>query len=74
MSYKQFYFKTLYSRQNIFKEGELLENLVSMKFLRIALDGKNYNTKHYNLDMTISLGYRVNSKSQPNSEFGQLNV
>jgi hypothetical protein len=48
--------------KNIFSEGELDENSVSKKFLRSASDGKNYNTKHYNLDMIISLGYRVNSK------------
>jgi hypothetical protein len=48
--------------KNIFKEGELQEKSVSKKFLRTAADGKNYNTKHYNLDMIISLGYRVNSK------------
>ena len=48
--------------KNIFTEGELQENSVSKKFLRTAADGKNYNTKHYNLDMIISLGYRVNSK------------
>ena len=48
--------------RNIFNEGELNEESVSKKFLRTASDGKNYNTKHYNLDMIISLGYRVNSK------------
>lgn len=48
--------------KNIFAEGELNENSVSKKFLRTAADGKNYDTKHYNLDMIISLGYRVNSK------------
>jgi hypothetical protein len=48
--------------KNIFAEGELQEASVSKKFLRTAADGKNYNTKHYNLDMIISLGYRVNSK------------
>jgi hypothetical protein len=48
--------------KNIFTEGELQEDSVSKKFLRTAADGKNYNTKHYNLDMIISLGYRVNSK------------
>ncbi|MEA1786658.1 virulence RhuM family protein [Arenibacter sp. GZD96] len=47
--------------KNIFREGELQENSVGKKFLRTAADGKNYNTKHYNLDMIISLGYRVNS-------------
>ncbi|MDR1180788.1 MAG: virulence RhuM family protein [Bacteroidales bacterium] len=48
--------------KNIFAEEELIENSVSKKFLRTAADGKNYATKHYNLDMIISLGYRVNSK------------
>lgn len=48
--------------KNIFSESELQEDSVSKKFLRTAADGKNYNTKHYNLDMIISLGYRVNSK------------
>jgi len=48
--------------KNIFTEGELQELSVSKKFLRTAADGKNYDTKHYNLDMIISLGYRVNSK------------
>jgi hypothetical protein len=48
--------------KNIFTEGELKEASVSKKFLRTATDGKSYNTKHYNLDMIISLGYRVNSK------------
>ncbi len=48
--------------KNIFTEDELQEDSVSKKFLRTAADGKNYDTKHYNLDMIISLGYRVNSK------------
>jgi hypothetical protein len=48
--------------KNIFSEEELQESSVSKKFLRTAADGKNYQTKHYNLDMIISLGYRVNSK------------
>jgi hypothetical protein len=49
--------------KNIFKEGELQENSVSKKFLRTAADGKKYETKHYGLDMIISLGYRINSKT-----------
>ncbi|MEO9256908.1 MAG: virulence RhuM family protein [Crocinitomicaceae bacterium] len=48
--------------KNIFSEGELQEISVSKKFLRTAADGKKYSTKHYSLDMIISLGYRVNSK------------
>ncbi len=46
---------------NIFKEGELAENSVVKDFLTTANDGKNYNTKFYNLDMIISVGYRVKS-------------
>ncbi|MCM1258904.1 MAG: virulence RhuM family protein, partial [Roseburia sp.] len=48
--------------KHIFEERELEENLVVRKFRTTAADGKNYNTIHYNLDMIISLGYRVKSK------------
>ena len=47
--------------KNIFDEGELIENSVVKDFLTTAQDGKNYNTKHYNLDVIISVGYRVKS-------------
>lgn len=47
--------------KNIFKTHELDENAVIRKFLITASDGKNYNTKHYNLEVIISLGYRINS-------------
>ncbi len=47
--------------KNIFKTYELEENSVVRKFLITASDGKNYNTKHYNLEVIISLGYRINS-------------
>lgn len=47
--------------QNIFKTGELMEDAVCRKFRRTANDGKEYNTKYYNLDAVISVGYRVNS-------------
>ena len=46
---------------NIFEEGELHENSVVRKFRTTAADGKNYNTNHYNLDVIISVGYRVKS-------------
>ena len=46
---------------NIFKELELDENSVVKNYLTTASDGKNYNTKYYNLDMVISIGYRVNT-------------
>ena len=47
--------------KNIFKTGELDENSVTEDFSITAADGKNYKTKHYNLDATIATGYRVNS-------------
>lgn len=48
--------------KNIFKTHELDENSVIRKFRTTASDGKNYNTKFYNLDAIISVGYRVNSE------------
>jgi hypothetical protein len=47
---------------NTFKEGELEENSVCRNFRHTANEGKNYDTKHYNLDVIISVGYRVKSK------------
>ncbi len=47
--------------RNIFKEGELEENSVCKESLRTAVDGKSYKTKFYNLDVIISVGYRVKS-------------
>ena len=47
--------------QNIFKEGELLENSVCKESLLTATDGKKYKTKFYSLDVIISVGYRVKS-------------
>ncbi|MDY0402427.1 virulence RhuM family protein [Sulfurovum sp.] len=49
--------------KNIFESGELDESSVVKDFLTTATDGKNYKTKHYNLDAIISIGYRVNSAS-----------
>ncbi|WP_172917508.1 virulence RhuM family protein [Capnocytophaga canis] len=46
---------------HIFEEGELQENSVVRKFRTTATDGKTYNVVHYNLDMIISLGYRIKS-------------
>lgn len=48
--------------KHIFEEGELEEPLVVRKFRTTAADGKNYNVNYYNLDMIISLGYRIKSK------------
>ena len=47
---------------NIFTEGELDEKSVCSILEYTASDNKNYKTKYYNLDMIISIGYRVNSK------------
>ena len=47
--------------KNIFESKELNESSVVKDFLTTAKDGKNYKTKHYNLDAIISIGYRVNS-------------
>ncbi|MCL5436242.1 MAG: virulence RhuM family protein [Patescibacteria group bacterium] len=48
--------------KNIFKEAELSQNSVIRKFRITAKDGKTYYTAHYNLDVIISVGYRVKSK------------
>lgn len=48
--------------KHIFKEGELVENSVVRNFRTTAQDGKNYNQTFYNLDVVISVGYRVKSK------------
>ncbi|HEU0187115.1 MAG TPA: virulence protein RhuM/Fic/DOC family protein [Gallionellaceae bacterium] len=48
--------------RNVFKEGELDEVSVCANFAHTASDGKIYQTKIYNLDVIISVGYRVNSQ------------
>ena len=52
--------------KHIFEEEELEERLVVRKFRTTASDGKNYNVTYYNLDMIISLGYRIKSKIATN--------
>ena len=47
--------------RNIFKEKELDEKSVCKETLHTAADGKRYRTKIYNLDVIISVGYRVKS-------------
>lgn len=49
--------------KNIFTEGELFSNSVVANFATTAKDGKTYQVEHYNLDMIISVGYRVKSKN-----------
>ena len=48
--------------KHIIEEGELQEDSVVRNFRTTAGDGKSYQTKYYNLDMIISLGYRIKSK------------
>jgi hypothetical protein len=47
--------------KNILHDGENDENEVVKKIFTTAADGKKYQVEHYNLDMIISLGYRINS-------------
>ena len=56
--------KSLISRhiRNIFKEGELTARSVVANFATTAADGKSYQVDYYNLDVIISVGYRVKSK------------
>ena len=49
--------------KNIFEDGELIKNSVISKMETTASDGKKYKTNFYNLDVIISVGYRVNSKN-----------
>jgi len=55
--------------ENIFKEEELNEYSVVRKFRTTASDGKMYDMNFYNLDVIISVGYRV--KSQQGTQFRQ---
>ena len=53
--------------KHVFEEGELLEESVVRNFRTTAADGKNYDVRYYNLDMIISVGYRV--RSQQGTQF-----
>ena len=52
-----------YPLKNIFDDGELNQNSVVRKIWTTVSDGKDYNNNLYNLDVIISVGYRVNSKN-----------
>jgi hypothetical protein len=56
--------KSVISRQirKVLAEGELSRDGVVPFFATTAADGKTYNVEHFNLDMILSVGYRVNSK------------
>lgn len=51
-----------YHLKKIFNDNELSENSVIQNFWITADDGKNYQTKHYNLSAIIAVGYKVNSE------------
>ena len=57
--------KSVVSRhiENVFKEGELTRESVVANFATTAADGKKYSVDHYNLDVIISVGYRVKSQA-----------
>jgi len=55
--------------RNLFAENELREESVVKEFFTTAADGKNYQTKYYNLEVIIAVGYRV--KSQRGTQFRQ---
>ena len=48
--------------KKIFEDGELDEPSVIKKYLITASDGKNYNAKHYNLQVIIAVGFKVNNQ------------
>ncbi len=60
--------KSVISRhiKNIFKDEELDKNSVVTFFATTASNGKVYNVEYFNLDMIISVGYRVNSRQATN--------
>ena len=51
-----------YHLKKVFSDSELEEDSVIRNFRITAADGKNYNTKHYNLSAIIAVGYKVNSE------------
>jgi hypothetical protein len=61
--------KSVISRhvKNLFEEGELSRQAVVAYFATTAADGKTYRVEYYNLDVVISVGYRV--KSQQGTQF-----
>lgn len=60
--------------KNILNTNELEENSVVKDFLTTASDGKKYNTKYYNLDMIIAVGYRINSKQATHFRIWATNI
>lgn len=51
-----------YHLKKVFDDSELEKQAVVRNFRIAALDGKNYDTKHYSLSAIIAVGYKVNSE------------
>lgn len=60
--------------KNIFEESELQRNSVVAKFATTASDGKTYQVDHYNLDVIISVGYRVKSHRGTQSRIWAIGI
>ena len=60
--------------KNIFETAELKDISVIRNFLITAADGKDYDTMHYNLDVIIAVGYRVNSKKATHFRIWATNI
>ena len=60
--------------KNIFSEGELVRESVVANFATTAADGKTYQVDYYNLDVIISVGYRVKSKRGTQFRIWALNI
>ncbi len=60
--------------RNIYKSGELLEDSTCAKIAQVAADGKKRKMNLYNLDVIISVGYRVNSKKATQFRIWATNV
>ncbi len=60
--------------RDLFDRKELIENSVCKDFLHTAEDGKNYNTKYYNLDAIIAVGFKVNSKRAIDFRLWAINI
>ena len=60
--------------KNVFSEGELVRESVVANFATTAADGKTYQVDYYNLDVIISVGYRVKSKRGTQFRIWAINI
>nr|WP_302402523.1 hypothetical protein [Leyella stercorea] len=58
--------------KNVLEDGELEEKSVVAFFATTAVDSKTYSVAYYNLDMIISVGYRVHSKEKADNEYDKF--